>query len=278
MDKGLSLSETEKSSLASTSSIIFLSPEENRLATVRAHAIHLIRTHIPRTWFTRSRLLAKIKPNRDFGLDGLDTRLAEIVQKERGFYIELGANDGVTQSNTLKLELFKGWKGVLIEPVPRVFARLKKNRSRQRNHLEMAACVSFDFDKDYVEIAFSNLMSTPLNIDSDIDDPLAHAGSGTIFLEGLDKQEALTVLRLPSSTLTAVLDRARAPRSIDLLSLDVEGGELDVLKGIDFDRYRINWMLIESRNIERIEQFLSPLGYRLHTKMSGHDYLFIWEA
>jgi len=248
------------------------------LATVRAHAIHLIRTHIPRKWFTRSRLLAKIKPNRDFGLDGLDTRLAEIVQKERGFYIELGANDGVTQSNTLKLELFRGWKGVLIEPVPRVFARLKKNRSRQRNHLEMAACVSFDFDKEYVEIAFSNLMSTPLNIDSDIDDPIAHAGSGTRFLEGSDKQEALTVLRLPSSTLTAVLDRARAPRSIDLLSLDVEGGELDVLKGIDFDRYRINWMLIESRNIDRISQFLSPLGYRLHTKMSRHDYLFMWEA
>ena len=42
------------------------------------------------------------------------------------FYIEIGANDGVSQSNTKYLELFYDWRGILIEPIPSVFKKLQK--------------------------------------------------------------------------------------------------------------------------------------------------------
>jgi hypothetical protein len=60
---------------------------------------------------------------------------------------------------------------------------------------------------------------------------------------------------------------------IDLLSLDVEGFELDVLKGIDFDKYKPSFMLIEARFRDEIDSFLNPL-YEPITELSYHDVLY----
>jgi hypothetical protein len=71
-----------------------------------------------------------------------------------------------------------------------------------------------------------------------------------------------------------LLDEANAPSVIDFLSLDVEGAELEVLKGVDFARYRFKYMLVECRNLTRLELFLAQQGYALVDRLSGHDYLF----
>lgn len=64
------------------------------------------------------------------------------------------------------------------------------------------------------------------------------------------------------------------PPHIDLLSLDVEGGEIEVLNGLDFDRYSFGTLVIESRSIQRLEKLLNSKGYRLVKKISDRDYLF----
>ena len=79
-------------------------------------------------------------------------------------------------------------------------------------------------------------------------------------------------------TLTELLEKSNAPKLIDFLSLDVEGAELDVLKGIDFERYNFRFMLIEIRNFDRINQFLKDYNYRFIEKLSIHDYLFKYEV
>ena len=74
--------------------------------------------------------------------------------------------------------------------------------------------------------------------------------------------------------MTSLLEEAGAPELIDFLSLDVEGNELNVLKGLDFSRYGFKYLLIEARNPREVADFLLPRGYGLREQVSSHDYLF----
>jgi FkbM family methyltransferase len=169
------------------------------------------------------------------------------------------------------LELFYGWNGLLIEPIDSTFQKLKKNRNGRRNFLLKAACVSSSYSLPTVDIIYANLMSTAVGLDTDVEDPVAHAEYGTRFLA---PDDSIRVEQVPAITMTRALEIAKAPGEIGLLSLDVEGAELEVLKGIDFQKYQFNWIVVESRKIGRISDFLDGHGYVLLSKLSKHDYLF----
>ena len=66
-----------------------------------------------------------------------------------GFYVELGANDGISQSNTLYLEKNLNWRGVLVEPNNRNYLKCVQNRS-ELNAIFHNACVSFNYKKKFV--------------------------------------------------------------------------------------------------------------------------------
>jgi hypothetical protein len=85
--------------------------------------------------------------------------------------------------NTLYFERYKNWKGVLVEPTPQNYLKCLSNRSKD-NYIAYNACVSFDYKDHFVEILFSNLMTSSLGLESDIQDPVSHANAGTQFLEG----------------------------------------------------------------------------------------------
>jgi FkbM family methyltransferase len=204
-----------------------------------------------------------------FGLDKIDKSMSKLLTHKNGFYVELGANDGVTYSNTLFLERHLNWKGVLIEPSPLLFERLQKSRGRN-NFLSNSACVSFKYEQPTVVLLFSDLMTTALNIESDILFPYDHVASGQKFWRG----SAYKFLA-PASTLQGILDTAEAPKHIDFLSLDVEGVELEVLQGVNHDEYRFRYICIESRNFEKINVYLTRNNYEYVSKLSDHDYLFI---
>lgn len=219
-----------------------------------------------------SRVLIRLNRSAEgFGLDGLDLRLINSINTTPSYYIEIGANDGVSQSNTLLLELLHGWQGLLIEPIPSTFKRLKRNRSSRRNFLLKAACKSEETTGDVVKLLYSNLMTVSLGLDSDIPDPAAHALKGQKYLgyKGVVYEESA-----PAVTLTQALNIADAPREIGLLSLDVEGVELEVLRGLDFGAYSVEWILVEARDLRRVRDYLSSRGYTLQAKLSDHDYLF----
>jgi FkbM family methyltransferase len=217
-----------------------------------------------------SKLLALVTGTKYWGLQDLDKKLIAVIGNKPGFFVELGANDGISQSNTKHLEMFHGWRGVLVEPYPGNFGKLSKTRSSD-SYFENAACVSFDFPKGEMELTFSNLMTTPMEGSSDIEDRKSHAQSGERFLRN---DENVSTFSAKARTLSSVLDDAGAPSTIDLLSLDVEGGELEVLGGVDHSKYRFNWILVESRDKRRISDFLKNLGYEFHSQLTGHDFLF----
>ena len=217
-----------------------------------------------------SKFLALLTGTKYWGLQDLDRKLISIIGTKPGYFVELGANDGISQSNTKHLEMFHGWRGALIEPYPKNFRKLSKTRSRL-TYFENAACVGFEFKKSEMQLTYSNLMTTPMEGTSDLEDRESHARSGKKFLKSNEKVAAFSAKAL---TLSSILDKAGAPLTIDLLSLDVEGGEIEVLGGVDHSKYRFNWMLVESRNKQKISDFLKALGYEFHSQLTCHDYLF----
>ena len=219
---------------------------------------------------SRSRLLAVITGTKYWGLGDLDKKLISVIGDHQGFFVELGANDGISQSNTKHLEMFHGWRGVLIEPYPGNYRKLSRTRSSS-SHFVNAACVSFEFPKDEMELTYSDLMTVPMEGASDVADRKRHAESGKKWLRG---HETVKTFLARARTLTAILDEANAPKVIDLLSLDVEGGEIEVLNGVAHATYRFKWILVESRDEKRIVEYLEAQGYSLHSKLTGHDFLF----
>ena len=205
-----------------------------------------------------------------FSINQLDRQLEEYVNYDNGFFVELGANDGVSQSNSLYFEMKRNWRGVLIEPSPHNFLLCKEQRSTE-NSIFCNACVSFDYKDKYVDIKYVNLMSISENLELDLDDKDAHIIKGEKYLSA--NQEVFSFGAV-AETLTSLLKKSNAPKEIDFLSLDVEGAELEVLKGIDFEKFSFKFMLIEVRDLKRMEDFLKQHGYILEKQFSSHDYLF----
>ena len=115
----------------------------------------------------------KIFNRRYFGVNLLDKKLEKYLNYDNGFFIELGANDGKTQSNTLYFERYRNWNGILIEPSPNNYLKCLKNW-KHKSKIFCNACVSFEYYKKFVEIIYTNLMSIPVGLESDISDLNAH--------------------------------------------------------------------------------------------------------
>jgi len=209
-----------------------------------------------------------------YGLNKLDQKLEAYLDYDNGYFVELGANDGINQSNTYYFEKERGWRGLLIEPILHNFLKCKKNRSHE-NAFACTACVSFEYDKEYINLVYSNLMTAAVGIEGDIADPKAHALSGQVYLQNGEEPVDIVV---SAKTLTSLLDEANAPKVMDLLSLDVEGAEIEVLKGVDHQKYRFKYILVESRDEEKITEYFNNYGYKLIDKLSNHDYLFESDA
>jgi FkbM family methyltransferase len=207
---------------------------------------------------------------RYYGLNGLDEKLEAYLNYNGGFFIEIGANDGVTQSNTLYFEQFRNWSGILVEPTHLNYFKCRANRAKQTK-VYCAACVPFGYTERFVPIVYANLMSVSEIPESDILDAQAHAAVGKQFLH---PYEDTFTFGAEAKMLNDILLEAEAPRKIDLFSLDVEGVELQVLKGVDHDCFRFKYLLVECRALERLKDFLEPKRYAFVASLSEHDYLF----
>lgn len=213
----------------------------------------------------------RIFKNNYFSLNGIDKKLNSLLDYENGYFVELGANDGFTQSNTLRLEICSGWRGILIEPTPHLYLSCLSYRARIGNSFFCSACVPFDYIDKYVDIDYANLMTRSTSLDTDVGDveSFDHLAS-----QHLANHESRLKFGALARTLTSILDEACAPNDIDLLSLDVEGAELAVLNGTDFQRYRFKYIVIECRDILRVEKVLKSNNYCMVERLSQHDYLY----
>ncbi len=171
----------------------------------------------------------------------LDRKLERHVDFDGGFFVEAGANDGFTQSNTYYFEARRGWSGILIEPVPELAEQCRRNR--RRSVVVPAALVASDFAAAEIEMRFAGLMSVSAGAFGD-----AALCERQIALGLQQRGVAGTyTVRVPALTLSAVIAAHAAGREIDLLSLDVEGAELTALAGLDLARHAPRFLCIEAR-------------------------------
>lgn len=201
---------------------------------------------------------------RSYALGHLDVKLEGHLKFRGGVFVEAGANDGVRQSNTLYFERYLGWKGLLIEPVPRLAERCRQNRWACA--VENCALVSSTYASPEIEISYCDLMSLVKGSRADPEEEARHLALGGQFLK---RGEVPQTLCVPAKTLSRVLDEHRMDH-VDFLSLDVEGYEPEVLRGIDFSRHRPVHVLIEVRDRKSVEEILSP-WYREVAVLSRND-------
>jgi FkbM family methyltransferase len=207
----------------------------------------------------RARLLGGLGSNRYArpGLFDLDRKLEPYLQREPGVFLEIGANDGYSQSNTYYLERVKGWRGVLIEPIPALYETCRELRSRSRCH--NVACVGSG-GPDTIELVDLDLMSVALGQQDPAEERLRLRGR---------RRATMTV---PTSTLSAVIDDS-GESLINFMSIDVEGAESQVLAGLDLDRHTPDWLLVETSDPKAVAALLASSMVQVE-QLTFHDYLF----
>lgn len=216
------------------------------------------------------RMAKRIYRGKYLAKDELDKKMEKYLNYRNGYYVELGANEGIVQSNTYYFEKQKSWSGLLIEPSPNKYLECIANRSN-KNKIYCAACVSFDYKEKFVELAYSDFMTSGFNVETDLENPLEHAKKGKQYLK---ENEPVFIFGAKAEQLNNLLLKASAPKIIDFLSLDVEGAEIEVLKGVDHKMFRFKYMLIECRDFEKLNNYLVSNNYEFIEKLSHHDYLF----
>ena len=185
----------------------------------------------------RERMRALFPPEREPGL------VREFLSAEApGFFVEVGANDPVKESQTFHLEQL-GWTGILVEPVPELAAQLREKRKAQ---------------------VFAVACSSPPRAGSIMTLHVAGAFSSfdpRLAVTGVRPERSIAV---PVKTLDQVLEEGGAPVPIDLLSIDVEGHELDVLRGFSLARWQPRLILLEDHVTSLAKHhFMHRAGYRL---------------
>ena len=185
-------------------------------------------------------------------------------RKESGFFIEVGAFDGDQDSNTYAFEKL-GWRGVLIEADPEQYKECLANRPGSK---VIHAAVGRPDAKG--TITFHQVTSSE------------KWGGMLSYLQADDRQSwrvnrtgtAINKIEVPYRSLNDILEACDL-EPIDFITIDVEGGELDVLKGFDINKYNPRVIVVENNNRHehnRIEEYLKSFDFHLRFSAGCNDF------
>lgn len=173
--------------------------------------------------------------------------LYQLQYKSAGYFVEFGATNGISHSNSYLLEKEFDWSGILAEPARVWHRELSVNRTA---HIERK-CVWSHSDQKLIFNETSIPEISTISSFSDTDMHGENRKSGK-------KYEVNTI------SLNELLEKYDAPETMDYLSIDTEGSELDILKNFDFEKYRFRVITVEhnfTESRQAIFDLLSKNGY-----------------
>jgi FkbM family methyltransferase len=178
--------------------------------------------------------------------------------KRDGYFIDIGAYDGITISNTYALEKI-GWKGICVEPVPEIYDRLIKNRKCEC----INAAIHNEDGKalDFIQTTGGGRSGF-----------IANMNDNMIFAA---ESEGITgKYSVKAKTFESLMENNKI-KHIDFMSIDVEGSELAVLESIDYNKYKFELITIENNHgIKKLREYMFQKGYKVLLDI-GLDVLFI---
>ena len=182
--------------------------------------------------------------------------------KRNGYFVEIGAHDGKTLSNTYLLEKEYGWSGICAECNPDVIPDLIDNRNCA---IETRAVMH----KSNITIPFySHKEETTLS-------RVAPLG----YLENPETQERkIAQYALPVVDINTILERHNAPLDIDYISIDTEGTEMFIVSVFDFRKYNVKYWTIEVNGDQNAIDYLMRFFYYNGYESEVRDWdLFVWK-
>jgi FkbM family methyltransferase len=185
--------------------------------------------------------------------------------KENGYFVEFGATNGITLSNTYLLEKSHQWTGIVAEPAKNWHNQLLRNR----NCIIDTRCVWTETGKQltFHESEVGELST--IDIFSNNDKHATARSPGKNYL-------------VDTISLDDLLSTHNAPNIIDYLSIDTEGSEFDILNKFDFQKHKFNIITVEhnfTESREKINILLKINGYtRIFERFSQWDDWYIRDA
>jgi FkbM family methyltransferase len=186
--------------------------------------------------------------------------LSETNSKKNGFFVEFGATDGITGSNSYLLEKNFGWNGILAEPARCWKESLKNNRAC---HIDYR-CVwgKSDTKVEFCETEAATLSTAAIFLDRDFHSSGRSEGTSSRYL-------------VETISLNDLLEYYKAPNVIDYLSVDTEGSEFEILSNFNFKKYDVRIISVEhnwTEDRKRIHDLLVSEDYeRKHLDLSDCD-------
>lgn len=174
-----------------------------------------------------------------FSQGGQDRWVCEMLNNKRdGYFIDIGACDGKTFSNTFHLEKELGWTGVCVEPAKKQFKKLKKNRD--------CVCVNKAMYGEDGVVRFMEYRNNQFR--------------GNITDVKYD--ETGFQYEIGAITFETLIREYEVPDVIDYISLDVEGLEWEILKTFPFDRCISRlWTIEYNDNRDKIIDLMTKNEY-----------------
>jgi FkbM family methyltransferase len=189
------------------------------------------------------------------------------------FFVEFGASDGKSLSNTWLLEKKLGWVGIVAEPAQCWHETLKANRSCSID----TRCIS---TRTGDRIPFLEV-STSDKTGPELSSLASYADNGDLFSK--DRLKNSREYLVETVSLLDLLQIHGAPQIIDYMSIDTEGSELDILSSFDFEKYRVRIISVEHNFRPEIRaalfSLLSSKGFvRKHAVISRFDDWYVAQA
>jgi FkbM family methyltransferase len=180
--------------------------------------------------------------------------ILEFFSANTGTFLDIGANDGITFSNSYAL-VEKGWKGACVEASPKAFKRLKKLHKGKPVECTNVALAGYDGEITLHE-------SGSLITENDI--ALVSSTMDSELTRWATMNMKFTEIKVPCVTFESFL-KLSSYKTFDFISMDIEGMELTVLPQMDFDKLRTKLICVEWNGKDRqsFNKILHPFGFRV---------------